>query len=79
MINKPLASYELTFVQMAKKYNIDLTGLESIKEQMNSLDNIPYKRQAELVLETMNDFNEGRQIYTQLIRCIQKNGFQKFL
>ncbi len=78
MINKPLASYELTFVQMAKKYNIDLTGLESIKEQMNSLDNIPYKRQAELVLETVNDFNEGRQIYSQLMDTYKKMDFKNF-
>ena len=78
MINKPLASYELTFVQMAKKYNIDLTGLESIKEQMNSIDNIPYKRQAELVLETIKDFNEDRQIYSQLIDAYKKMDFTNF-
>ena len=78
MINKPLASYEITFVQMAKKYNIDLTGLESIKEQMNSIDKIPFKKQAELVLETVNDFNEEKQIYSQLIDAYKKMDFKNF-
>jgi len=78
MINKPLASYELTFVQMAKKYNIDLTGLESVKEQMNSMDKIPYKKQAELVLETIKDFNENRLLYSQLIDAYKKMDFKNF-
>ncbi|MFZ0456356.1 MAG: TraB/GumN family protein [Ignavibacteriaceae bacterium] len=78
MINKPLASYELTFVQMAKKYNIDLTGLESVEEQMNSIDKIPFKKQAELVLETIKDFNENRQIYNQLISAYKKTDFKNF-
>ena len=78
MINKPLASYEMTFVQMAKKYNIDLTGLESIEEQMNSIDKIPFKKQAELVLETIKDFNKDRQIYSQLIDAYKKKDFKNF-
>ncbi|MEJ2617524.1 MAG: TraB/GumN family protein [Ignavibacteriaceae bacterium] len=78
IINKPLASYELTFVQMAKKYNIDLTGLESVKEQMNSIDKIPFKKQAELVLETMKDFNEDRLLYSQLIDAYKKMDFKNF-
>ena len=78
MINKPLASYELTFVQMAKKYKIDLTGLESVEEQMSSIDKIPFKKQAELVLETINDFNEDRQIYAQLIDAYKKMDFKNF-
>ena len=78
IINKPLASYELTFVQMAKKYNIDLTGLESIKEQMNSIDKIPFKKQAELVLETIKDFNEDRLIYSELIDAYKKMDFKNF-
>ncbi|MGB8320788.1 MAG: TraB/GumN family protein [Ignavibacteriaceae bacterium] len=78
MINKPLASYELTFVQMAKKYNIDLTGLESVEEQMNSIDKIPFKKQAELVLETIKDFNEDRLLYSQLIDAYKKMDFKNF-
>jgi len=78
IINKPLASYELTFVQMAKKYNIDLTGLENVKEQMNSIDKIPFKKQAELVLETIKDFNEDRLLYSQLIDAYKKMDFKNF-
>ncbi|MGB8319426.1 MAG: TraB/GumN family protein, partial [Ignavibacteriaceae bacterium] len=64
--------------QMAKKYNIDLTGLESVEEQMNSIDKIPFKKQAELVLETIKDFNENRQIYNQLISAYKKTDFKNF-
>ena len=78
LINKPLASYEMTFAQMAKKYNIDLTGLESVEEQMNSIDKIPYKKQAELVLENIDDFNEDRQIYPKLIEAYKKLDFENF-
>lgn len=78
MINKPLASYELTFVQMAKKYNIDLTGLESVKEQMNSIDKIPFKKQAGLVLETIKDFSEDRLIYSQLVDAYKKTDYNNF-
>lgn len=63
---------------MAKKYNIDLTGLESVKEQMNSIDKIPFKKQAELVLETIKDFNGDRQLYSQLINAYKKMDFKNF-
>lgn len=78
MINKPLASYEMTFVKMAKKYNIDLTGLESVEEQMNAIDEIPYQKQAELVLENINDFNKDKQIYSKLIDAYKKMDFKNF-
>ena len=78
MINKPLTSYEMTFVQMAKKYNIDLTGLESVEEEMNSIDKIPYKKQAELILENINNFNENRQIYSKLIDAYKGADFENF-
>ena len=78
MINKSLTSYEMTFVQMAKKYNIDLTGLESVEEEMNSIDKIPYKKQAELILENINNFNENRQIYSKLIDAYKGADFENF-
>ncbi|MGE5805494.1 MAG: TraB/GumN family protein [Ignavibacteria bacterium] len=72
IINGPLASYELKFVQMAAKYKIEVTGLETIEEQLNSLDKIPYDKQAEVVLEMVNEFNESRVIYSQLIDAYNK-------
>jgi uncharacterized protein len=63
---------------MAKKYNIELNGLETVEEQMNSLDEIPFKKQAEIVLETINEFNENRQIYFQLIDAYKKMNFKNF-
>jgi uncharacterized protein YbaP (TraB family) len=45
---------------------------------MNVLDSIPFDRQAELVLETINEFNESRLIYRQLIAAYKKMNFENF-
>jgi len=78
MINGPMASYEFKFVQLAAKYKIEVRGLETIEEQINSLDKIPFDRQAELVLETVDEFKESRVIYSRLIDAYKKMDFKSF-
>ncbi len=78
IIDGPIASYEFKFVEMAAKYKIELAGLETVEEQIGSLDKIPYDKQADLVLETVNEFSESRVIYSQLINTYKKMDFKNF-
>jgi uncharacterized protein len=75
IINEPISSYEMTFLQMAKNQQKELTGLESIEEQMGSLDKIPFDKQATLVLESIIEFNESREIYSKLIESYKNKDF----
>ncbi|HVO72943.1 MAG TPA: TraB/GumN family protein [Ignavibacteriaceae bacterium] len=76
MINGPMASYEIKFVQMAAKYKKELTGLETVEEEVGSIDKIPYKKQADLLLETVDEFKEDRILYSQIIDAYKKMDFK---
>ncbi len=50
---------DLYFAQMAKDQNKSVIGLEKTEEQISALDAIPYKYQAKLLFETVEDRSKG--------------------
>ena len=66
------ASFELTFVQMATEKNKEILGLETVKEQMEAFDRIPYKDQLEDILEIVNERDRMRSLFNEMIE-IYKN------
>ena len=48
-----MASYDMTLVQMAKDKELEIQGLESIKTQMDLLDEIPYQEQIDDLIGVM--------------------------
>ncbi len=66
------ASFELTFVQMAKERNKEILGLETVKEQMEAFDRIPYKDQLEDIMELINERDRMRSLFDEMIE-VYKN------
>ncbi len=77
LIGKPTASYESTLLFMAISNNKEILGLETIDEINSIIDKVPYDKQAEMVLETIEEWDENvRQIY-QLIEAYKKMDIKK--
>lgn len=66
------ASYEMTFVQMAKDQKKDIAGLETVQEQMAIFDNMPKERQKKMVLEFIDSFEEEKKSTQHLINLYKK-------
>lgn len=57
----PTVSYELKFVEMAKKQKISIGGLEGVEDQMQVFDKIPYKDQAEMLVDAIKELKKGKE------------------
>jgi len=66
------ASYEMSFVQMAKDQKKDIAGLETVQEQMSIFDNMPKEKQKKMVLEFINSFEEEKRATQHLINLYKK-------
>ena len=62
------ASFEGTFAQMAATQQKKLKGLESITDQLDIFDKIPYKDQAEDLLELVEERDRMSELFSQLIQ-----------
>ncbi len=62
----PIA-FEIEFVKLAKKDAITVKGLETIEDQLNILDTIPYKVQAEIFAEGLLQFDKSKKELQDLI------------
>lgn len=51
--NGKVKSYEMEFVEMAKNQEKELDGLETAEYQLSIFDSIPYKVQAEMLVQTI--------------------------
>ena len=73
-------SYEATFMKMAKEQGKEVIGVETIAEQMAVFDKIPYKKQAEMLLEGITDMDKSKKEFDQMITAYKQqdlDGFQK--
>lgn len=61
------ASYELTFVQMAREKGLEVLGLETIAEQMAVFDRIPYSVQAEDVVDMVREKEEMKKEFAEMV------------
>jgi uncharacterized protein len=53
-------SYELKFMEMAKRAGKTIGGLEEIQDQMIIFDKIPYKDQAEMLVDAINEIKKDK-------------------
>lgn len=51
--NSSMVSYEMQLMEMAKKEEKDITGLETMEFQMSLFDSIPYDAQAKMLLSSI--------------------------
>lgn len=61
------ASYELNFLMMAMKTGKKINGLETVQEQAGFMDSIPYKKQAEMLLQAMREFSKSKNELRELV------------
>lgn len=60
MIEGETASYELYLTTEAKKNKMDMAGLETIEDQINVFEVIPYEDQAEMLVESIQDIRKSK-------------------
>ena len=65
-------SYEMVLTEMAKKRKINVTGLETVEEQMSVFDSIPYRDQAKMVMELIAALPKAREEFRQMVELYKK-------
>jgi len=70
-------SYELTFTAWAKTKKKEIKGLETIEFQMSVFDSIPYDKQAEMLVETVKNYQESKKELTNLYKFYISNELSK--
>ena len=60
-------SWENTFQKMAKAQNKPLLGLEKISDQMNVLESIPYKEQADMLAKTIFNLDSAKTAFLNML------------
>lgn len=63
------ASYELSFMQMAKEKELEILGLETIEDQMAVFDKIPYEEQAKDVVGMVRNQEETKQEFAEMVKA----------
>lgn len=72
-----LKSYEMELLSMGQNKNLEIKGLETIAFQMSIFDSIPYRVQAEMLLEQINQKDEGISMIDELADIYKKQDIQK--
>ena len=62
------ASFEGTFVQMAKSADKEILGLESVSEQLEIFDNIPYQDQADDIVDMLDNPDGMQDLYAEMVK-----------
>ena len=55
LLDCPMKTVDMELMKIAKEQNEEIYGLETIEDQMNVFDKIPYKLQVEELLKASND------------------------
>ena len=66
------SAYDVSLMQEAKNRKIEIFGLETLEEQMEVFDKIPYKKQAEMLVESIKDFKKSSTELKKLIEDYKK-------
>ena len=62
-----MVSYEMELMEMAKSNDMEMAGLESIAYQLSMFDSIPYKAQAEMLVESLDMETEGTDQFKEMV------------
>lgn len=69
LLDCPMESFEIELVKVAKAQNEEILGLETVEEQMNIFDIIPYEDQLQDLLKSANDnLNSDKEIFTKMMK-----------
>ena len=62
-----IKSYEMEFMEIAKDAKMPMGGLETIDFQMSVFDSIPYKAQADMLVESIQSGDTGTDQFRQMV------------
>ena len=60
-------SYELSFLKRANKHRMPILGLETVERQFQVFDEIPYKDQAQDLMEIVGRFDENKKMFDKMV------------
>ncbi|MDW3196343.1 MAG: TraB/GumN family protein [Cytophagales bacterium] len=66
------ASFEMSFVQMAKAKELEILGLETIEYQMSIFDKIPYQEQAKDVVDMVRNEEASREEFAAMVKAYRE-------
>lgn len=69
-------AYEQKFVEMALEGNKKVLALETLHLQMELFDQIPYEKQAELLLEIIEDYDESKNSFFELVDIYKREDIE---
>ncbi|MDP5139313.1 MAG: TraB/GumN family protein, partial [Spirosomaceae bacterium] len=67
ILNCPIQSFEMDFVKLADAEKKEILGLETVTDQMGVFDVIPYQKQAEGLVEAIEDMDKSRAEFDKLV------------
>ncbi|MGB3463662.1 MAG: TraB/GumN family protein [Cyclobacteriaceae bacterium] len=73
------ASYEMTFVNMAKEQQKEVYGLETIEEQMQVFEDISYESQLDEIIEMIQDQEITNTYFSKLITAYKAEDLDKIM
>ena len=62
-----MKSYEMVFMEMAQQTKKEMGGLETIEFQLSMFDSIPYKAQADMLVDAIKSSGEGDDQFKQMV------------
>lgn len=71
------ASYDMNLTQIAGSNKMDIRGLETIDEQLNVIDSIPYKEQAKDLIQMVKDDEKVRQNFDTMVEAYKAENLHK--
>jgi uncharacterized protein YbaP (TraB family) len=77
-----IKSYEMEFMAMAEEQSKETGGLESVEFQMSIFDSIPYKAQADMLVESLRSSDNGEYQLKEMVELYKKqdlNGLNDML
>lgn len=77
LMGKQPGSYEFTFVKMAKEQEKEVLGLETVAEQMQVFEDIPYESQLDDIIEMLEDDEVTMDFFKRLIESYKAEDLNK--
>lgn len=74
---KATEGWEKKFMEMAKDNNEEVKGLETVKDQLDVIDSIPYSVQAKMLSNTLMNIDSTKKSLQQLINVYKEKNIDK--
>lgn len=75
--NGELKSYEMEFMELAKRSNKPVAGLETIDYQISVFDSIPYTDQAEMLVDMIQQTDQGSDQFGEMVQMYKDQEITK--